>query len=128
MNTSSCYNIILTFCNWGLGYVKVAGNKCLSLTKGNPLTIENCPSFSEEIKVGNKFAWFHDTRNSAIWAYGGDADAEESKGLTFDASNLQTNGKTLKGTPLHSNSLDNVFIGLGYVGLGGTGKGTTGCQ
>ncbi|KAJ2958246.1 hypothetical protein NQZ79_g6161 [Umbelopsis isabellina] len=111
-----------------LGYVKVSGNKCLSLTKGNALSIDNCPSFSEEIKVGNKFAWFHDTRNSAIWAYGGDENAEESKGLTFDAANLQTNGKTLKGTAMHSNSLDNVFIGLGFVGLGGTGKDPTGCQ
>ncbi|KAG2178765.1 hypothetical protein INT43_001611 [Umbelopsis isabellina] len=111
-----------------MGYVQIDGNKCLSLIKGSALSIDNCPSFSEEIKVGNKFAWFHDTRNSAIWAYGGDANAEEHNGVYFDAANLQTNGKTLKGTSVHSNSLENVFIGLGYVGLGGTGKGTTGCQ
>ncbi|KAI9282150.1 hypothetical protein BC943DRAFT_329288 [Umbelopsis sp. AD052] len=110
-----------------LGYIKVKGNKCLSLTKGNPLKLASCPSFDKEIKVGNKFAWFHDKRNSAIWAYGGDADADEAKGISFAANNLQTNGKTLKGVSMHENSLDNVFMGLGHVNLGGTGKTPTGC-
>ncbi|KAJ2964582.1 hypothetical protein NQZ79_g572 [Umbelopsis isabellina] len=111
-----------------MGYVKIDGNKCLSLTKGNALSFENCPSFSKEIKVGNKFAWFHDTRSSAIYAYGGDANAEETNGLTLEAGNLQTNGKTLTGIAFHSNSLENVFIGLGYVGLGDVSIPPTGCQ
>jgi hypothetical protein len=111
-----------------LGYIKVKGNKCLTLTKGNPLSIAPCPSFSKEIKVGNKFAWFHDSRSSAIWAYGGDETADESKGLTFAAANLQTNGKTLKGVPIHDDSLQNIFLGLGYVSLGNAGHNPTGCQ
>jgi hypothetical protein len=111
-----------------IGYVKVDGNKCLSLTKGNALKIADCPSFNKEIKAGNKFAWFHDSRNSAIWAYGGDADALENNGLTFASTNLQTTGKNLKGISMKDNDLANVFIGLGYVGLGDTSKAPTGCK
>ncbi|CAM0142201.1 hypothetical protein VKS41_007673 [Umbelopsis sp. WA50703] len=111
-----------------MGYIKVTGGKCLSLTKGNALSIATCPSFSKEIKVGNKFAWFHDSRSSAFWAYGGDATADESLGVMPAATNLQTNGKALKGIALKSNSLNNIFIGLGHVNLGDTGKEPTGCQ
>ncbi|KAI8077672.1 uncharacterized protein BX664DRAFT_343189 [Halteromyces radiatus] len=112
-----------------MGYVKInGGNNCLSLTKGNALTAAPCPSFNDEIKVGNKFAWFHDKRNSAIWAYGGDANATESNGLTFDATNLQTTGKTLTGIGMNDDPLNNVFIGLGHVSLGHASKNPTGCQ
>lgn len=111
------------------GYIKVTGtDDCLSLTKDHALTAEPCPSFTEEIKAGNKFAWFKDKRNSAMWAYGGDADAKESNGLNFDATNLQTDGKTLTGLPFHENPLDNVFISIEYVGLGHTSKSPTGCE
>ena len=109
-----------------LGYIKV-GSKCLSLTNGNALTLGVCPSFKEEIKAGNKFAWFHDVRNSAYWAYGGDADAIENNGLTLDGTNLQTTGKTLTGTNFHEDSTENLFLGLGYIALGHTGKHPTGC-
>ncbi|KAF9209340.1 hypothetical protein BGZ49_005034 [Haplosporangium sp. Z 27] len=112
-----------------LGYIKITGTKdCLSLTKGNALAAKPCPSLTKEIKVGNEFAWFKDKRNSAMWAYGGDANADEGNGLTFDATNLQTNGKKLTGVPMHDEPLNNVFLSLNFVGLGGTGKGPTGCQ
>jgi hypothetical protein len=119
--------LINIYFNFVVGYVKVKGNKCLTLTKGNPLKIAPCPSFDKEIKVGNKFAWFHDKRNSDLWAYGGDEAAAEDSGLTLAATNLQTNGKTLKGIAMHDNSLKNIFIGLGYTGMGGTAKSPTGC-
>ncbi|ORX58243.1 hypothetical protein DM01DRAFT_1381857 [Hesseltinella vesiculosa] len=111
-----------------MGYIKVQGtNNCLSLTNGNPMTAEACPSYTEQIKEGNKFAWFHDIRNSAYWAYAGDAAGDENNGIGFDATNLQTKGKTLSGVNMHDNPLDNVFLGLGYIALGHTGKGPTGC-
>jgi len=111
------------------GYIKVTGTKnCLSLTKGNALTAKPCPSFTEEIKVGNQFAWFSDKRSSSMWAYGGDADADESKGINLDATNLQTDGKTLTGVPLHDDDLVDVFVSIGFVGMGDTGKPPTGCQ
>ncbi|KAI8329644.1 hypothetical protein BC941DRAFT_194600 [Chlamydoabsidia padenii] len=111
-----------------MGYVKINDKNCLTLTKGSPLSSAPCPSFSEEIKAGNKFAWFHDKRNSAIWAYGGDADAEESNGLNFDITNFQTTGKTVNGIPFHDDVLENTFLSLGYISLGHSGKRPTGCQ
>ncbi|KAG0049272.1 hypothetical protein BGZ83_005913 [Gryganskiella cystojenkinii] len=112
-----------------MGYIKIVGtDNCLSLTKGHVLTAEPCPSFTEEIKAGNKFAWFKDKRNSAMWAYGGDANALENNGLNFDATNLHTDGKTLTGVPFHDDVLTNVFVSIGFVGLGHTGKSPTGCE
>ncbi|CAM0139930.1 unnamed protein product, partial [Umbelopsis sp. WA50703] len=77
-------------------YIKVTGGKCLSLSKGNALSIAKFPSFSKEIKLGNEFSWFHDTRSSAFWAYFGDASSIEDLGVMPAAANLQTNGKTLE--------------------------------
>jgi hypothetical protein len=110
-----------------LGYIKV-GRKCLTLTKGNAITVGTCPPFNEEIKAGNKFAWFHDKRNSAIWAYAGDKDAIENNGLDFDSTNLQTKGKTLTATSFRDDSTENTFLGLGHVNLGHTGKSPKGCE
>ncbi|ORZ11474.1 hypothetical protein BCR42DRAFT_421198 [Absidia repens] len=110
-----------------MGYIKV-GEQCLSLTKGNALKLDTCPSFDEQIKVGNKFAWFHDKRNSAIWAYGGDADAIENNGINFSRDNLQSTGKTLNGIGMQDDSETNTFMGLGHVSLGHGAHGPTGCQ
>ncbi|ORZ11456.1 hypothetical protein BCR42DRAFT_493997 [Absidia repens] len=110
-----------------MGYIKV-GNQCLTITKGNPLSLDTCPSFDEEIKAGNKFAWFHDHRNSAIWAYGGDANAVEHNGVNFATANLQTKGKTLKGTSMREDPLKNTFLGLGHVSLGHAAHSPRGCE
>ncbi|KAG2171414.1 hypothetical protein INT43_009075 [Umbelopsis isabellina] len=110
-----------------LGYIKV-GKKCLTLTKGHPLSLAACPSFTEEVKVGNKFAWFHDSRSSACWAYGGDADADEDKGLTLAVQNLQTKGKTLNGVVIPDDLDKKAFIGLGSVNIGNAGHTPTGCK
>jgi hypothetical protein len=87
-----------------IAYIKVTGGKCLSLSKGNALSIAKCPSFSKKIKFGNEVSWFHDTRSSAFWAYFGDASAIEDLGVLLAAANLQTDGKTLEGGALKSNS------------------------
>lgn len=116
-----------SFCFGVVGYIKVKGNKCLSLTKGNPLSAKACPSFSEEIKAGNQFAWFHDKRNSAIWAYGGDKDAVEHNGVIFDTANFQTNGKTLSGVGLHDDPVENTFMGINHISLGHGAHGPRGC-
>ena len=111
------------------GYIKVEGtNNCLSLVKGQPLAAKPCPSFSEEIKVGNKFAWYHDSRGSAMWAYSGSADGDQDNGIIFGSANLQSTDKTLDGVNINNDSEQNVFLSLGYVGLGDTGKSPTGCQ
>ncbi|KAI8889947.1 hypothetical protein K501DRAFT_169626, partial [Backusella circina FSU 941] len=111
-----------------MGYIKVNDNDCLTLTEGSALSAATCPSFTEEIKVGNKFAWFKDKRNSAMWAYGGDANAIENYGYNLDATNLQTTDQTLNGIAMNTDALQNVFIGLGYVSLGHGGKRPTGCE
>ncbi|CAO3588374.1 unnamed protein product [Absidia cylindrospora] len=110
-----------------LGYIKV-GDQCLTITKGNPLSLATCPSFDEEIKVGNKFAWFHDHRNSATWAYGGDADALEANGVNFAVTNLHTTGKTLEGTGMREDPLGNTFLGIGHVSLGHAAHSPKGCE
>ncbi|KAJ2955030.1 hypothetical protein NQZ79_g8895 [Umbelopsis isabellina] len=109
-----------------IGYIKV-GNKCLQLSEGKPLSLATCPSFKKEIKTGNKFAWFHDTRGSGVWAYGGNPDAESDTGIALDTSNLQSNGKTLKGVAIGKPNKTG-FIGLGHVNLGNVGAQPTGCQ
>ncbi|KAI8877915.1 hypothetical protein K501DRAFT_197131, partial [Backusella circina FSU 941] len=111
-----------------MGYIKINDKECLTLTEGKALSAEACPSFTRNITVGNKFAWFKDKRNSALWAYGGDADADEGAGLGFAATNLQTKGKTLKGVVMKSNPEKNVFLGLDFVALGDTAKHPTGCK
>jgi hypothetical protein len=111
-----------------MGYIKVSDTDCLSLTAGSALSAATCPSFTEQIKVGNKFAWFKDKRNSAIWAYGGDANAIENNGYSLDATNLQTTDKTLNGVAMNSDALQNVFLGLDYVGLGHASHRPTGCE
>ncbi|KAI8074110.1 hypothetical protein BC940DRAFT_329652 [Gongronella butleri] len=112
-----------------MGYIKIKGtNNCLSLTENKALVAKKCPSFSQEIKKGNKFAWFKDKRNSAMWAYGGDKDAIENNGIGFDGVYLQTKGKPLNGVKMNSDPLDNVFLGLGHVSLGHSGHGPQGCE
>ncbi|CAO3588373.1 unnamed protein product [Absidia cylindrospora] len=111
-----------------MGYIKVGDDQCLTITKGTPLSLSACPSFDEEIKAGNRFAWFHDKRNSAIWAYGGDANAVENNGVNFAATNLQTTGKTLEGTAMREDPLGNTFLGLGHVSLGHGSHSPKGCE
>ncbi|CAO3588358.1 unnamed protein product [Absidia cylindrospora] len=110
-----------------MGYIKV-GDQCLTITKGSPLALGTCPSFDEEIKVGNKFAWFHDKRNSAIWAYAGDADADENNGVNFASDNLQSTGKSLNGIGMQEDTDTNTFMGINHVSLGHAAKKPKGCE
>lgn len=109
-----------------VGYVQV-GKKCLQLSEGKPLSLVTCPSFKKEIKAGNEFAWYHDTRGSGVWAYGGERNAKSGSGIALDTSNLQSNGKTLKGVKI-GKANKTGFIGLGHVNLGNVGAEPTGCQ
>ncbi|KAG2180798.1 hypothetical protein INT43_008377 [Umbelopsis isabellina] len=109
-----------------MGYVQV-GDKCLQLSEDKPLSLTTCPSFKKEIKAGNKFAWLHDTRGSGVWAYGGNPNAENDRGIALDTSNLQSNGETLKGVRI-GKANKTGFIGLGHVNLGNNGATPTGCQ
>ncbi|ORZ11589.1 hypothetical protein BCR42DRAFT_454079 [Absidia repens] len=111
-----------------MGYVKVGKQFCLSLTKDSPLSLEQCPPANEEIKAGSKFAWFHDKRGSSIWAYGGDANAEENNGFVFETTDLQTTDKPLTGKVSSDNPDVNAFLSLGHVNMGNTGKPPKGCQ
>ncbi|KAJ2955125.1 hypothetical protein NQZ79_g8829 [Umbelopsis isabellina] len=96
--------------------------------KGSPLSLAACPSFIEEVRAGNKFGWFHNSRSRACWAYGGDADADEDKGITLAFENLQSNRKTLKGVVIPDDLYKKAFIGLGSVNIGNAGHTPTGCK
>ncbi|KAG2183103.1 hypothetical protein INT44_006084 [Umbelopsis vinacea] len=110
-----------------MGYISTEGNKCLTLIRGNPLKFAACPSFNTPIKTGNRFAWFHDKRSGAIWAYGGDAKGAEARGISFLATTLQTTGKNVVGTTMHKDPVQDVYLGLGRVNFGDSAQSPAGC-
>ncbi|KAG2183102.1 hypothetical protein INT44_006083 [Umbelopsis vinacea] len=110
-----------------MGYISIEGNKCLTLVRGASLRVAACPPFDTAIKARNRYTWFHDKRSGAIWAYGLDAKADKTKGVSFISTNLITDGKNLVGTSMNKNSTQDVYMGLGRVNFGDSAESPTGC-
>lgn len=112
-----------------MGYVVLSNGKCLK-HQDSKLTIASCPSFSETIQIGNKFAFFYDVRNEATFAYGGDAKASPEKGQLFNVDNLASVNKhqvTFDPPGYNADLSKRGFLGYDVARLGDASHAPKGC-